>query len=170
MIWATVTSSSCFCWEYNRASSFGFKEHNLIYWPSGDVRVQLSPGLLESVFALTQHVLLLTKLLALLCFILYSKNQNLPVILGIPWLPDFAFQSTKMKRDTPLVFILDVVGLHRTNQLQILWHQGLGHILGLLWYWKWLALETNQEHSVVFEIAPNIVFCTFDWPWVLLHF
>ena len=34
-----------------------------------------------------------------------------------------------------LVFILDVVGLNRTNQLQILWHQGLGHRLGLLWYW-----------------------------------
>ena len=32
-----------------------------------------------------------------------------------------------------LVLVLeDVVGLHRTSQLQLLWHQWLGHKLGLL--------------------------------------
>ena len=34
-----------------------------------------------------------------------------------------------------LVFILEgLVGLHRTVQLQVLWHQSLRHRLGLLWY------------------------------------
>jgi len=35
-----------------------------------------------------------------------------------------------------LVLVLeDVVGLYRTGQLQLLWHQWLRHRLGLLWYW-----------------------------------
>ena len=34
-----------------------------------------------------------------------------------------------------LVLVLEgLVGLHRTIQLQLLWHQWLGHRLGLLWY------------------------------------
>ena len=43
-----------------------------------------------------------------------------------------------------------LVGLHRTVQLQLLQH-----------YWldycdiEWFALETNRDHSVVFEIASN---------------
>ena len=52
-----------------------------------------------------------------------------------------------------------LVGLHRTVQLQLLQN-----------YWsdidldycdiEWFALETNRDHSVVFEIAPR--FCISD--------
>ena len=52
-----------------------------------------------------------------------------------------------------LVLVLKVlVALHRTVQLQLLQHYCLGHRLRLLSYWM-VALETNRDHSVVFEIA-----------------
>ena len=47
------------------------------------------------------------------------------------------------------VSLKGLVGLHRTIQLQLLQRYWLGHRLGLLW----IALETNRDHSVVFEIA-----------------
>ena len=43
-----------------------------------------------------------------------------------------------------------LVGLHRTIQLQLLQCYWLGHRLGLL---EWFALETNRDHSVIFETA-----------------
>ena len=53
------------------------------------------------------------------------------------------------------VLVLEgVVGLCRTSQLQLLWHQWLGHRLGLL-YVEWFALEMNQDHFVVFEVVPK---------------
>ena len=45
-----------------------------------------------------------------------------------------------------------LVSLHRTIQLQLLWHQWLGLDLDYCDI-KWFALETNRDHSVVFEIA-----------------
>ena len=41
-----------------------------------------------------------------------------------------------------------LVGLHRTIQLQLLRHYWLGYC-----DIEWLALETNRDHSVIFEIA-----------------
>ena len=45
-----------------------------------------------------------------------------------------------------------LVGLHRTIQLQLFqrsgWSIGLDHHDS-----EWFALETNRDHSVVFEIA-----------------
>ena len=77
-------------------------------------------------------------------------RPNLPVTPGVYWLPTFAFQSPVMKRTFFLVFVLEgLVGLHRTIQLQHYW---LGHRLELLWYWM-VFLETNRDHSVIFEIA-----------------
>ena len=52
-----------------------------------------------------------------------------------------------------------LVGLHRTLQLQLLQCYWLGHRLGLLWYWM-VCLETNRDHSVVFEIASK--YCILD--------
>ena len=52
-----------------------------------------------------------------------------------------------------MVLVLEgLVGLHRTSLLQLLWHQWLGLDLD---YWdvEWFALETNRDHSVIFEIA-----------------
>jgi len=44
-----------------------------------------------------------------------------------------------------------LVGLHRTIQLQLLQCYWLGNRLGLLCI-EWFALETNRDHSVIFDI------------------
>ena len=44
------------------------------------------------------------------------------------------------------------VGLHRTVHSQLLQCYWLGRRLRLPWYWMF-ALETNRDHSFVFEIA-----------------
>ena len=51
------------------------------------------------------------------------------------------------------------VGLHRTVQLQVLQRYWLGPRLGLCDI-EWFALETNRNHSVVFEIASK--YCILD--------
>ena len=51
------------------------------------------------------------------------------------------------------------VGLHRTVQLQLLQH----YCSGIDLYYcdiEWFALETNRDHSVVFEIASK--YCISD--------
>ena len=48
----------------------------------------------------------------------------------------------------------DLVGLHRTIQLQLLQHYWLGINLDYC-DTEWFALETNRDHSVIFEIAPK---------------
>ena len=47
-----------------------------------------------------------------------------------------------------------LVGLHRAIQLQLLQHYWLGHRLDYCDI-EWFTLETNRDHSVVFEIAPK---------------
>ena len=52
-----------------------------------------------------------------------------------------------------------LVGHHRTIQLQLLQHYWLRHRLGLRDI-EWFALETNRDHSIIFEIAPK--YCILD--------
>ena len=87
-----------------------------------------------------------------------TPRPNFPVTPGISWLT-FVFHSPTMKRIFFfLALVLEVlVGLHRTGQHQLLWHQMLGNRLGVLWYWRF-ALKT--DHSVIFETAPK--YCILD--------
>ena len=86
-------------------------------------------------------------------------RPNFPVTPGISWLPTFAFQFPIMKTISILVLVLeDLVGLHRTIQLQFLQHYWLGHRLGLLWYW--VICLGNRDHSIFFEIASK--YCISD--------
>ena len=58
------------------------------------------------------------------------------------------------------MFILEgLVGLHRTVQLQLLQRYWLGIDLDYRDI-EWFALETNRDHSVVFEIASK--YCISD--------
>ena len=67
----------------------------------------------------------------------------------------FALQSPVMKSTSFLVLVLEgLVGLHRTVQLQLLQHYWLGHSLDYCDI-EWFALETNRDHSVVFDTAPK---------------
>ena len=54
-----------------------------------------------------------------------------------------------------MLVLKGLVGLHRTVQIQLLWHQLLGHRL-VLSDVEWFALEIKiRDHSVVFEAAPK---------------
>ena len=52
-----------------------------------------------------------------------------------------------------------LVGLHSTTQLQLLQHYWWGTDLAYCDI-EWFALETNRDHSVIFEIAPK--YCISD--------
>ena len=65
-----------------------------------------------------------------------------------------------MKRTSFGVLVLkDLVGLHRTIQLQLLQRYCLGVDLDYCDI-EWFALETNRDHSIVFEIASE--YCILD--------
>ena len=64
-----------------------------------------------------------------------------------------------MKKISFLLLVLEgLVGLHKTIQLQLLQH----YWLGIAWITvnEWFALETNRDHSIVFEIASK--YCISD--------
>ena len=58
-----------------------------------------------------------------------------------------------------MLVLKGLVGLHRTIQLQLLQHYWLGIDLDYCDI-EWFALETNRDHSVVFEIASK--YCISD--------
>ena len=58
-----------------------------------------------------------------------------------------------------MLVLKGLVGLHRTVQLQLLQRYWSGHSLGYCDI-EWFALETNRDHSVVFEIASK--YCISD--------
>ena len=58
-----------------------------------------------------------------------------------------------------MLVLKGLVGLPRTIQLQLLQHYWLGHRLDYCDI-EWFALETNRDHSVIFEIAPK--YCILD--------
>ena len=51
-----------------------------------------------------------------------------------------------------MLVLKGLVGLHRTFQLKLLQHYWLGIDLDYCDI-EWFALETNKDHSVIFEIA-----------------
>ena len=58
-----------------------------------------------------------------------------------------------------MLVLKGLVGLHRTVQLQLLQRYWLG--IGLEYYdIEWFALETNRDHSVIFETASK--YCISD--------
>ena len=87
-----------------------------------------------------------------------TPRPNLPVTPGVSWLPTFAFQSPMIKRTSFfLVWVLEgLVGCHRTVQFGISdWGIDLDYC-----DIEWFALETNRDHSVIFEIASK--YCILD--------
>ena len=58
-----------------------------------------------------------------------------------------------------MLVLKGLVGLHRTIQLQLLQRYWLGHRLDYHDI-EWFALETNRDHSVIFENASK--YCISD--------
>ena len=137
IIWATVSSGSCFCWLYRPSPSLAAKNIiNLIsvltvWWcPCVESSLMLlEEGVCYDQFIFWENSVSLCS--ASFC----TSRPNLSVTPGISWLPTFAFQSPMMKRTSFLGVLEGLVGLHRTIQLQIIQHYLLGHRLGWLLYW-----------------------------------
>ena len=58
-----------------------------------------------------------------------------------------------------MLVLKGLVGLHRTVQIQLLYHYWSGIDLDYCDI-EWFTLETNINHSVIFEIAPK--YCISD--------
>ena len=161
MIWATVSSQSCFADLYRASPSLAANNiNNLIVltfcWCP---YVECSLVLLEESVCYDQWIFL-AKLLVFV--MLHSVFQGQICLLLQVFLDFLLVHSSPLwwKGHLFLVLVLKgLVGLHRTIQLQLLQRYWLGHRLGLLWY-EWFALETNRDHSVIFEIASK--YCISD--------
>ena len=123
IFWATVSFQSCFCWLYRTSPSSAAKNKiNLIListiWRCPSVESS-SLLLLEDGVCCDQCVLS-AKLLTFVLLHLVLQRQTCLLVQGSL---DFAFHSPMTKNTFLLVFVLEtLVGLHRTIQLQRLWH------------------------------------------------
>ena len=145
MIWATVSSWSCFCWLYRASLSSAAKNTiNLtlgltICWCPC---VELSIVLLEKDVC---YVCFLDKTLlafALLHFVLQGQT----CLLFQVSLDFLLLHSNPLWWTGHLFLVLFLEGLvdiHRISKLQLLQHQWLGHRLELLWSttpWIWFTI------------------------------
>ena len=173
MIWATVSSQSCFCWLYRASPSLVVK--NIIslisvltiwwcpcvvfscvvgrgcwLWPVCSLgKTVLAFALLNSVFQ-ARFACYSRYFLTYYFFIPVPYNEK-----------DIFFWVLVLK---------GLIGLHKTVQLQLLQHYWLGHRLGLPWFW--MACLGN-EHLLFYNFWDYIQvlhFRLFCWPWLLLHF
>ena len=102
-----------------------------------------------------------------------TPRPNLPVTLGVSWLPTFAFQSPMMKKTSFGELVLEgLVHLHRLFNFSFF--SVTGRRIDLYYCdIEWFALETNRDHSVVSETASK--YCILDFffdynGWWLVHF
>ena len=116
------------------------------------------------------HCVLLAKLISLCPTSFCTPKPTLPVTSGISWLPTFAFQSPYMKRtsssSTFIYFFFGGGAVSRGNVSSRKScrssknHSNFFGINGRAIYLdyhdvEWFALETNGDHSVVYETAPK---------------
>ena len=159
MVWAIVSSRSCFCWLYRASPSSAAK--NIIYlisvltvWWCPCVKLSHVTGigcLLWPACSLNKTLLALALLPFVLqgqtCLLLQVSLDFLLLHSSPLWWKGYFFFFLVLGLES-------VVGLQRTSQLQLLWHQWLGHRLRLLWCWM-VCFRNEPSHSVIFEIAPK---------------
>ena len=163
MIWAIVSSWSCFCWLYRVSPFLAAKSIiNLIlvltiWWCPC---VESSLVLLEEGVCYDQCVLLAKLFISLCPASSRIPRPNLPVTPGVSLLPTFAFQSPVMKR-TSFLGVSCKRSCRSSQNCSTSASSALllGHRLGLPWYLMF-CFETNRDHSVVFEIASK--YCILD--------
>ena len=151
MIWATVSSRSCFCWLYRASPSLAAK--NIINLISL-LTIWWCPCVESVLPCVVGRGCFLGKTL-LAVDLLHSVLQGQICLLLQVFLDFILLNSSPLEWKGHLFWLLVLesrVGLHRTVQLQLLQHYWSGHRLGLPCYWN-VALETNRDHSVIFEIA-----------------
>ena len=101
MIWATVSSRSCFCWLYRASPSLAAQ--NIISLISV-LTIWWCPCVESSRGCLLWPVHFLGKTLISLCpASFWVPRPNLPATPGVSWLPTFAFQSPIMQRTSKCI-------------------------------------------------------------------
>ena len=174
MIWATVSSRSCFCWLYRASPSLAAKNIiNLILV----LTIRWCPCVeyflccWKSVFAMTSAFSWQSSI-SLCPASFCTPRPNLPVTPGFSWLPTFVFQSLGWwKGHLFMVLVLKgLVSLHRTIQLQLLQPYWSGHRLGLLWYWMVCLGNELRSFCQFWDCAQVLYFILFCCLWRLLPF
>ena len=106
---------------------------------------------------------------ALLHFVLQDQTCLL-IRLSLAFLL-LHFNPLQWKWHFFLVLVLkSVLGLHRAGQLQLLWHQWLGHRFRLLWYWIVCLGSESRSFCCFWDCTQVLHFRLFCWLWGLLHF
>ena len=174
MVWATVSSWSCFCWLYRASPSLTAKNIiNLIsvltiWWCPC---IESSLVLLEEGVCYDQCISWQNSI-SLCPASFHIPRPNLPVTPGVSWFSTIgAFQSPIVKRTSFLgVSSKRSCRSHRTIQLLLLQHYWLGHRLGLLWYWMVYLGNEQRSFCRFWDCIQVLHFRLFCWPGWLLHF
>ena len=172
MIWATLSTLSCFCWLNRAFSSLTAK--NIINLISV-LTIRWSSCVESSLVLLEKDVwydqcFLLAKLLAFV--LLHSVLQGQTCLLLQVFLDFllFAFQPAMMKRTSFLgVSSKVLVDLLGTAQLHLLLHYWLGYGFGSPWYWM-VCCGNEQRSFCLFWVCIQVLhFRLFCWLRWLLH-
>ena len=172
MIWATVSSQSCFCWLY-RASPPLAANNKIsmisvltIWWcPCVESSVVLLEGGVCYAFSWQNSISLCP---ASFC----TPRPNLFATPGV-FLDFLLLHSNPLWWKGHLFWVLvleGLVGLHRTFQLQLLPGYWLGHRLGLPWYWMVCLRSEQRSFCCFWDCIQVLHFGLFCWPWWLVHF
>ena len=155
MIWAIVSSWSCFCWLCRASPSLAAK--NIISMIS-ILAISWCPCVESSLVLFKEGVcydqcILLAELLLAFSLLHFVLQGQICLLLQV--FHDFLLlHSSSLWWKGHIFWAFVLVGLRRTVQLQLLSITGSG--IGLDYCdIEWFALETNRDHSVIFEIAPK---------------
>ena len=145
MVWATVSSQSCFCWLYRASPSLAAKNdfsidhlmmskiHLLYCWKR--VFAMCSAFSWQNLLA---FVLLHFILQGQTCLLLLQVSLDFLLLHSSPlWYEGHLFC---------LLVLKGLVGFPRTVQLHLLWDYCLGYRLGFLWYWIANAYFLNKMY------------------------
>ena len=173
MIWATVSSRSCFCCLYRTSQSLAAK--NIIslilvlaiWWCPC---LESSLCCWKRMFAMTsafswQNSISLCP--ASFC----TATPNLPVTSGV-FLTSYPCIPAPYNEKNIFFWVLvleGLVGLYRTIQLQLLQHYWSGHRLGLLWYWMVYLGNEQRSFCRFWDCIQVLHFRLSCWLWWLLH-
>ena len=167
MIWAIVSSQSCFCRLYRASPSLATKNIiNLllvltIWWcPCAELLLVLEKGVCYDQCVLLAFALLHFVLQGQTCLLLQVSLDFLLLLSNPLWWIGHIF----------LVLVLAGL-LVFTELINFSFFSICGWGIDLYYCdVELFTLETKQDHSVVFEVAPK--YCIFDscWLWGLLHF
>ena len=173
MIWAIVSSWSCFSWLYSVSPSLVAMNINnlisvmIIRWGPC---VESSLCSWKRLFAMASAFFWQNSV-RLFPASFCTPRSNLSVTPGISWLPILHSSPLWWKGHLFWVLVLEgLIGLHRNVQLQHLQHHWLGRRLRLLWYLMVCLGNEQRSFCCFWDCTQVLHFRLFCWLWVLFHF